>query len=50
VKSSHNWNQVRNGGIGVGALALSPEVPDLSIFAPDRGWAEGPDYWNYATL
>ncbi|MGZ8920852.1 MAG: heparinase II/III domain-containing protein, partial [Limisphaerales bacterium] len=64
-KARHNWNQVCNGGIGIGALALADELPDLcgSIlenaaktiqlamheFAPDGAWAEGPGYWNYAT-
>lgn len=61
----HNWNQVCNGGIGMGALALGDEVPDLAgeflemalksiqlpmeQFAPDGAWREGPGYWNYAT-
>jgi hypothetical protein len=64
-KSRHNWNQVCNGGIAIGALALAHELPGLcgpilenaakSIqlamreFAPDGAWAEGPGYWNYAT-
>jgi hypothetical protein len=50
----------------MGALALSPELPDLcqqildyavqslqlsmNDFAPDGGWAEGPGYWDYATF
>jgi len=42
VKSRHNWNQVCNGGIGLGALAMAE-------FAPDGGWIEGPGYWDYAT-
>lgn len=61
----HNWNQVCNGGIGMGALALADEQPELcgavlhealrsiqlpmAEFAPDGAWAEGPGYWNYAT-
>jgi hypothetical protein len=61
----HNWNQVCNGGIGMGALAIGDEVPDvagpflaaalksiqlpMAEFAPDGAWAEGPGYWNYAT-
>ena len=65
VKADHNWNQVCNGGIGMGALALLPELPGLcqevldhavtslqlpmKRFAPDGGWPEGPDYWDYAT-
>ena len=66
VIANHNWNLVCNGGIGMGALAVSPELPDLSneilqyignslpialkSFAPDGAWAEGPVYWSYATL
>jgi hypothetical protein len=65
VKSHHNWNQVCNGGIGMGALAIGDEEPALAgeilhdglkslqlpmrEFAPDGAWNEGPGYWNYAT-
>ncbi len=65
VTCSHNWNQVCNGGISIGALAVADEEPDLARFilghartsivramrsyAPDGGWAEGPGYWHYAT-
>ena len=65
-KSQHNWNQVCNGGITVGALAVADEEPELSAyivhraansvqlamaeFAPDGAWAEGPGYWSYATI
>ena len=61
----HNWNQVCNGGIGMGALALADVEPQLAgeilhdalesiqlamaEFAPDGAWKEGPGYWNYAT-
>jgi hypothetical protein len=64
-KVRHNWNQVCNGGIGIGALAIADKEPDLAgelleaaaksiqlamrEFAPDGAWAEGPGYWNYAT-
>ena len=64
-RAHHNWNQVCNGGIGMGALALADVEPDLAgrflhrslqslqrpmrEFAPDGAWAEGPGYWNYAT-
>lgn len=64
-QARHNWNQVCNGGIGMAALALLDEVPDLCgeilnhaiqslqipmrEFAPDGAWGEGPGYWNYAT-
>lgn len=62
----HNWNQVCNGGIGVGALAIADEEPALASriikhvvqklplamkhFAPDGAWNEGPGYWSYATM
>lgn len=65
VNVSHNWNQVCNGGIGVGALAIADEEPKLSEailrnvikhlpaamveFGPDGAWNEGPGYWGYAT-
>jgi len=61
----HNWNQVCNGGMTVGALALGDEEPKLcgkilnhavtsvqlamQSYAPDGGWGEGPGYWDYAT-
>lgn len=60
-----NWNQVCNGGIGMGALAVADEEPGLSAdflgkalrsiqpamaeYGPDGAWPEGPGYWNYAT-
>jgi hypothetical protein len=65
INVTHNWNQVCNGGIGVGALAIADEEPGLSgailkhvlanlptamqHFAPDGAWNEGLGYWNYAT-
>jgi hypothetical protein len=65
VRYTHNWNQVCNGGLGVGALAIADEEPDLAAsiihyarksiptsldgFQPDGAWAEGPGYWRYAT-
>ena len=65
AKVRHNWNQVCNGGIGMGALALADVEPKLcgdflhaaleSIqlameeYGPDGAWAEGPGYWHYAT-
>jgi hypothetical protein len=66
TRFTFNWNQVCNGGISMGALAIADEEPDLcgellhdaieSIqlpmvrFAPDGAWDEGPGYWNYATI
>lgn len=65
VTSDFNWNNVCNGGILVGALAVADEEPTLAAFlahkavtnlpkalatyAPDGAWAEGPGYWGYAT-
>jgi len=64
-KSQHNWNQVCNGGLTLGALALADVEPQLAgeilehairsvplamrNFAPDGAWGEGPGYWSYAT-
>jgi hypothetical protein len=66
VRMSHNWNQVCNGGMCLGALALADREPRLaayivhealrsvrlpmSRFDPDGGWDEGPGYWSYATI
>ncbi len=65
TKTRYNWNQVCNGGMTIGALAVADQQPELARwiihracrsvqlameeFAPDGGWAEGPGYWNYAT-
>lgn len=62
----NNWNQVCNGGLGMGALALADVEPDMASrilsaglnsiqiamaeFAPDGACIEGPAYWNYATV
>ena len=35
--SAHNWNQVCNGGLAVGALAIADEQPDL----PATDWQAG---------
>ena len=64
AESHHNWNQVCNGGMLAGALAIADERPQLAAevvwhacrslptametFAPDGGWFEGPGYWSYA--
>ena len=64
VNCEHNWNQVCNGGLTIGALAIADEEPELAAriianasrlirkptarLAPDGGWDEGPGYWNYA--
>jgi hypothetical protein len=65
AKSTHNWNQVCNGGMTAGALAIGDELPELAgevleaaiksvplamaSYAPDGAWGEGPGYWGYAT-
>jgi heparinase II/III-like protein len=65
TKTPFNWNQVCNGGMTLGALAIADEEPEIArevlqdarasiplamaSFAPDGGWAEGPGYWDYAT-
>ncbi len=65
ARSNYNWNQVCNGGMTIGALAIADEEPELAAhivaaairsvpramqsYAPDGGWAEGPGYWSYAT-
>ncbi|MGC9453232.1 MAG: heparinase II/III domain-containing protein [Phycisphaerae bacterium] len=64
-RSDYNWNQVCNGGLLVGALAIAEHEPDkaaeivrravkslpmaLGSYEPEGAWAEGPGYWNYAT-
>jgi len=61
----NNWNQVCNGGMTAGALAVAEDEKELSgkiieyvvksiplamaTFGPDGGWPEGPGYWGYAT-
>ncbi|MDF7822658.1 heparinase II/III family protein [Pontiellaceae bacterium B12227] len=61
----YNWNQVCNGGLLVGALAIAESEPEIAEFilanalrnlptamasyAPDGVWAEGLNYWRYAT-
>ncbi len=65
VNVTHNWNQVCNGGILLGALAVAEDEPSrfiqvvrgaleslplaMNSYAPDGGWNEGPGYWHYAT-
>ncbi len=65
TRSTHNWNQVCNGGIAVGALAIAEDEPELAgrivhaaverlplaiaRYGPDGAWFEGPGYWAYAT-
>ncbi|MBE3133971.1 MAG: heparinase II/III family protein, partial [Acidobacteria bacterium] len=64
--SVHNWNQVCNGGLAVGALAVADEEPAvagevldaglasvvraMASFGPDGSWNEGPGYWGYTLM
>jgi hypothetical protein len=64
-KSEHNWNQVCNGGLIAGALAIAETDPKyaeqiinyaikslplaIKSYGPDGAWGEGPGYWSYAT-
>ncbi|AQT66997.1 Heparinase II/III-like protein [Anaerohalosphaera lusitana] len=66
TKSAFNWNQVCNGGLTVGALAVADTHPQkaeqiikkavetfplaLRTYSPDGAWGEGPGYWHYATM
>jgi len=65
VTSEYNWNQVCNGGMIVGSLAIAETDPSyaeriipmavkslpiaLKSYGPDGAWGEGPGYWSYAT-
>ncbi len=60
-----NWNQVCNGGISIGALAIAETIPDIAseilstavesiqlpmqVYEPDGGGYEGPTYWDYGS-
>lgn len=64
-KGNINWNQVCNGGISIGALAVAETIPDLAseilctaiesiqlpmkVYEPDGGGHEGPTYWDYGS-
>lgn len=61
----NNWNQVCNGGLVLGALAVAEDEPALATsvieaaiaslphamrgYEPDGAWYEGPTYWAYGT-
>jgi hypothetical protein len=63
--SEHNWNQVCNGGLIAGALAIAESDPNyaeqiivsavrslpraIKTYGPDGAWGEGPGYWHYAS-
>ncbi|MBL8233811.1 MAG: heparinase II/III family protein [Bryobacterales bacterium] len=64
-KAKHNWNQVCNGGMVIGALAVAESEPELATrmitravntvplamkeYDPDGAYPEGPSYWGYGT-
>ena len=64
-KNLNNWNQVCNGGLSIGALAVADEEPDLARgilhegiksiplpmchYAPDGAGTEGATYWDYGS-
>jgi hypothetical protein len=63
--ADHNWNQVCNGGLVLGALAIADREPALAhrvinraiamlpraaaAYAPDGVYPEGPGYWGFGT-
>lgn len=65
TQAKMNWNQVCNGGLVMGALAIGEDEPKLageiishalrsaryglSSYKPDGAWFEGPGYWTYGT-
>jgi len=65
ARHRYNWNQVCNGGLIIGALAVAEEEPQLcndvfeattkflpigfNSYGKEGGWEAGPDYWQYTT-
>lgn len=65
LRASNNWNQVCNGGITFGALAIMEDEPvlarqlidraiksvqvSMAEYAPDGTYNEGYSYWGYGT-
>ena len=65
INIDHNWNQVCNGGLIIGALAVAETDPEyarqilpaaigflptaIKEYGPDGAWPEGVGYWGYAT-
>jgi len=65
LRNNNNWNQVCNGGMTLGALAIYEDDPDLAqqfvhravnsvplamrACEPDGAYPEGPGYWEYGT-
>lgn len=66
LRSPNNWNQVCNGGLIIGALAIADDRPKVSLemlnyavpslydgmmlFAPDGAWIEASGYWHYTMI
>ena len=65
LRGENNWNQVCNGGMTYGALAIYEEMPEFSkmiidraiesikismnVYGPDGAYPEGYGYWSYGT-
>ncbi len=65
TRGHNNWNQVCNGGMIIGALAIMEHdaafcgqvvrharrsIPNgLDVYPPDGAYPEGPSYWHYGT-
>lgn len=65
TRAVHNWNQVCNAGLTVGALAVAESEPALAAeliaravntvplamheYGPDGAYPEGVSYWGYGT-
>src|SRR5262245_47047836 len=65
ITLDNNWNQVCNGGMAMGMLAIAEDEPALAAeivtrsinglpyamkqYAPDGAYPEGPGYWSYGT-
>ncbi len=63
TRNHNNWNQVCNGGLGMGALVIADENPEIAeeilhagvksiplamnFYAPDGAGVEGVTYWDY---
>jgi hypothetical protein len=66
ITAPMNWNQVCNGGLTLGALAIAEDQPALAekiihravngvqkamdAYLPDGAYPEGPGYWGYGTV
>ena len=65
TRGENNWNQVCNGGMILGALAIAEDEPELAgrviraalksvpagltVYKPSGAYPEGPGYWQYGT-